>query len=112
MLFLEPFLKWLVKILLESLQIPSNPYATPQYLHDGQTLLANDKTRIQPQISKLIFFVEWAKMDLNVTKCKITCHPNTTKLNYKLSKHSCKDTSLHTITNDSQDTHKINDTPT
>jgi hypothetical protein len=79
-IFLEPLLRWLEKDNKSYHFSTSQSSCTTSAYADDLAILADTIQNIQPQITKLQKFAEWAHMDLNLAKCAITGCPNKSKL--------------------------------
>jgi hypothetical protein len=79
-IFLEPLLRWLEKD-NKGYHFNTSPSScTTSVYADDLAILSDTIQNIQPQITKLQNFAEWAHMDLNLAKCAITGCPNKSKL--------------------------------
>ena len=79
-IFLEPLLRWLEKD-NKGYHFSTSPSScTTSAYADDLAILSDTIQNIQPQITKLQLFAEWAHMDLNLAKCAITGCPNKSKL--------------------------------
>ena len=79
-IFLEPLLRWLEKDNKGYHFSTSLSSCTTSAYADDLAILSDTIHNIQPQITKLQKFAEWAHMDLNLAKCAITGCPNRSKL--------------------------------
>lgn len=79
-IFLEPLLRCLERDKLNyHFNAPQTIYNT-MACADDLDIITDDIHKIQPQITKLQQFAQWAHMDLNLSKCTITGCPNKCKL--------------------------------
>ena len=79
-IFLEPLLRWLEKDDMGYHFNTSPSTCTTSAYADDLAIITDNIKHIQPQITKLQKFAEWAHMDLNLSKCAITGCPNKSKL--------------------------------
>ena len=79
-IFLKPLLRWLEKNNRGYHFNTSPSLCTTSAYADDLAILSDTIQNIQPQITKLQKFAEWAHMDLNLAKCAITGCPNKLKL--------------------------------
>jgi hypothetical protein len=79
-IFLEPLLRWLEKGNMGYHFSTSPSTCTTSAYADDLAIITDEIHHIQPQVTKLQKFAEWAHMDLNLSKCAITGCPNKSKL--------------------------------
>ena len=93
-IFLEPLLRWLQRgkngytMGTSKITIKIVAYA------DDLAIIANNLTLLQPQLNKLDKYCEWARMDLEITKCAITWCPNKFKMNQETFKAQIQATNI------------------